>query len=237
MMPVQYQTQVDSNHYPNWTQLISHLNSTGVKVLTYINPLVSNVSERGTPYNHNYYKEALDNGYAVWNRDGSVWTGYSNSILTDLSNPSAYQWMKNIIVKNMLATGVCGWMCDFGEAIPLDAALSSDADPHKYHSLYPDVWARLNTDAIRDAGELGGSCNSDDIVFFMRSGNVMSPRSTQLFWLGDQTVTWDSHDGLATAVIGMLTQGLSGYSLTHSDIGGYTAIDYFPLRYVRSKNC
>ena len=98
-MPVQYQTQVDSNHYPNWTQLISHLNSTGVKVLTYINPLVSNVSERGTPYNHNYYKEALDNGYAVWNRDGSVWTGYSNSILTDLSNPSAYQWMKNIIVK------------------------------------------------------------------------------------------------------------------------------------------
>ena len=64
-----------------------------------------------------------------------------------------------------------------------------------------------------------GVCNSDDIVFFMRSGNVMSPCSTWLFWLGDQTVTWDSQDSLGTAIIGILTEGLSGYSLTHSDIG------------------
>ena len=71
--------QVDSSHYQNWTQLISDLNSRGIRVLTYINPLISNVSKRGTPYKHNYYKEALDSGYAVRNQDGSVWTGYSDS--------------------------------------------------------------------------------------------------------------------------------------------------------------
>ena len=102
-------------------------------------------------------------------------------------------------------------------------------------SYSTQVWAQLNRDAIRDTKQLIGkngttSCHSDDVVFFMRSGNAMSPGSTRLFWLGDQTVTWDSHDGLGTAIIGMLTEGLSGYSLTHSDIGGYTAIDYFPLR-------
>jgi alpha-glucosidase (family GH31 glycosyl hydrolase) len=79
-------------------------------------------------------------------------------------------------------------------------------------------------------------CDPDDIVFFMRSGNGKSPGSTPLFWVGDQTVTWDSHDGLGTVIIAMLTEGLSGYSLTHSDIGGYTAIDFFPLHYIRSKS-
>lgn len=33
----------------------------------------------------------------------------------------------------------------------------------------------------------------------------------------------------------MLSGGISGYSLNHPDIGGYTAIDSFPLRYYRSK--
>ena len=136
-------------------------------------------------------------------------------------------------LQNMLATGVCGWMCDFGESIPLDASLHNGIDPQQYHSLYPSVWGQLNADAVNEirlrSHQKSSTCNPDDIVYFMRSGNVGSPRSTGLFWLGDQTVTWDSHDGLETAIIGMLTEGLSGYSLTHSDIGGYTAISYFPL--------
>lgn len=59
----------------------------------------------------------------------------------------------------------------------------------------------------------------------MRSGATFSAAKTSLFWLGDQTVTWDEHDGLITIIIGLLSSGLSGYSLQHSDIGGYTAID------------
>ena len=70
-----------------------------------------------------------------------------------------------------------------------------------------------------------------DIVYFMRSGNTHSPSVTRLFWLGDQLVTWDSHDGLGTAIIGMLSSGLSGYSLTHSDIGGYTSIHVSVIKY------
>lgn len=65
---------------------------------------------------------------------------------------------------------------------------------------------------------------ASDIMYFMRSGSTLSPSLTRLFWLGDQMVTWDSHDGLATVIIGMLSSGLSGYSMQHSDIGGYTSI-------------
>ena len=35
--------------------------------------------------------------------------------------------------------------------------------------------------------------------------------------------TWDQYDGIKTALVGMLSGGMSGFSLMHSDIGGYNA--------------
>jgi alpha-glucosidase len=35
----------------------------------------------------------------------------------------------------------------------------------------------------------------------------------------------DKYDGLHSALIGILNGGMSGYSLGHSDIGGYTTIN------------
>ena len=48
-------------------------------------------------------------------------------------------------------------------------------------------------------------------------------------------MTWDEHGGVKSAVTGLLSSGLSGYSMEHSDIGGYTAIDNPLLQYHRSK--
>jgi alpha-glucosidase len=50
-----------------------------------------------------------------------------------------------------------------------------------------------------------------------------------------QIVSWDGDDGIKTAVTGILTSDLSGYSLTHSDIGGFTPLDHPLVRYHRSK--
>lgn len=130
-------------------------------------------------------------------------------------------------------------MCDFGEAIPLTATQKSGITGHELHSMYPTLWGQVNADAIqKSADKLKNNrwtdeiCSPDDIVYFMRSGNIYTPKSTRMFWLGDQMVTWDAYDGLATVIIGILSQGISGYSLTHSDIGGYTAIHKWPLKYV-----
>ena len=135
--------------------------------------------------------------------------------------------------QNMLGTGVCGWMCDFGESVPLNASLSSGQNPRQFHSQYPGLWAQLNADAISTAsaqGLLRNNCSEEDVVFFMRAGNALSPGKSRFFWLGDQTVTWDEHDGLATAITGMISGGISGYSLTHSDIGGYTAVHKYFIK-------
>ena len=60
----------------------------------------------------------------------------------------------------------------------------------------------------------------------MRSGSTFSTSVTPLFWLGDQMVTWDKYDGLASAIIGLLSSGIVGFTLTHSDIGGYTSLNF-----------
>jgi alpha-glucosidase (family GH31 glycosyl hydrolase) len=221
--------EVDSTHYPNWTNLVSSLHSSNIRTLTYVNPLLSNVSERGTPYHRNMYAEALMNDYAV-KESGKVWTGYGDSILVDLTNPTAIAWFKDIIKQEILSSGVDGWMCDFGESLPLIADLASGEDGHAVHSLYPYLWGKLNSQAIEAAAK-----NASDVVFFMRSGNYMTPNVSRLFWTGDQLVTWDVHDGIRSAVVAMLTSSLSGFTLTHTDIGGYTAIKIGELKYIRSK--
>lgn len=90
---------------------------------------------------------------------------------------------------------------------------------------------------MKEAIEESKVPHAKDIVPFMRSGSTRSPASTRLFWMGDQMPTIDSYDGLWSAIIGQLNGGLSGFTLGHSDIGGYTTV--YVLRglykYTRSK--
>jgi len=43
-----------------------------------------------------------------------------------------------------------------------------------------------------------------------------------LFWAGDQLTSWDENDGMQSALRAILSGGLSGMTLSHSDTGGYT---------------
>lgn len=103
-------------------------------------------------------------------------------------------------------------MADFGEALPFDSVLYGDASPAIWHNHYPEQWAKVNRLAIEEAGR------GDDIVFFNRSGYTQSPSHGTLFWLGDQLQSWDEFDGIKTAVVGLLSGGMSGFSLLHSAI-------------------
>jgi alpha-glucosidase (family GH31 glycosyl hydrolase) len=224
--------ELDRNHYPDWDSLVESLKRKNIRLMTYINPFLCD--DVGLKKNHhrNLFREAAEGGYLVKNRDGEPYRIRSSDFsagLVDLTNPGARTWIKDIIKEEMIGNGASGWMADFGEGLPYDAVLFSGADPKTYHDRYAEEWARVNREAIREAGR------EDDIVFFHRSGYIKSPRYSTLFWVGDQLVDWDEHDGIKSAVTGLLTSGLSGYSLEHSDIGGYTAIDNPLLRYHRSR--
>jgi len=224
--------ELDEDHYPDWNLLRESLGRNDTKLMTYVNPLLAaDVADKANN-RRNLFSEAARNGYLVENTDGEpylVRTTDFSAGLVDLTNPEARTWIKGVIKDELLGNGASGWMADFGEGLPYDAALFSGADPRSYHNRYAEEWAEVNREAIREAGKDG------EVVFFNRSGYSRSPEHSTLFWLGDQLVSWDEHDGIKSAVTGLVSSGLSGYSLEHSDIGGYTAIDNPLLQYHRSR--
>lgn len=48
-------------------------------------------------------------------------------------------------------------------------------------------------------------------------------------------VSWQNNDGIKSAVVGLLSSGLSGFAFNHSDIGGYCAVNLPIIRYQRSE--
>lgn len=72
-------------------------------------------------------------------------------------------------------------------------------------------------------------------MFFMRAGFRDSPKWASLFWEGDQMVSWQANDGIKSAVVGLLSSGISGYAFNHSDIGGYCAVNLPFIKYKRSE--
>ena len=210
--------QLDQTHYPNWDQLLVALrDQLDARMLIYINPFLAD-----QPGHDQLYREALQNGYLVTGADGQPIlipnAGFSAGLI-DLSNDDARTWIKGIIKDRLIdQAGASGWMADFGEALPFNAVLASGESADVWHNRYPEEWARVNRQAIEEAGQ------GSDAVFFNRSGYIRSPGISTLFWLGDQLQTWDEHDGIRSAITGALSGGISGFSLVHSDTGGFDSL-------------
>ncbi|MDX1615170.1 MAG: alpha-glucosidase, partial [Candidatus Promineifilaceae bacterium] len=223
--------ELDRQRYPAWERLLADLGAADIRVMLYASPFLADVSDKPN-HRRNLFAEAAAQGFLVRQEDGQPYliqnTDFSAG-LVDLSNPAARRWYKEVLAAEMLTAGASGWMADFGEALPFDVLLDSGATGQDYHNRYPEEWARLNRELVED------SASGDELLFFTRSGFTRSPGATTLFWLGDQLVSWDGHDGIKTAVTGLLSSGLSGFALNHSDIGGYTALSSPVLNYHRSK--
>ncbi|MFI7582852.1 alpha-glucosidase [Kocuria sp. M1N1S27] len=214
---VQWNWVLDTRHYPDWGELRETIGERlGARVVLYVSPFLTDL-----PGYDQLYTEAARAGDLVRNQQGDVYRIRNSTFtagLLDLSDPAARAWIKTTIQSNLVGSGAVGWMADFGEALPFDAVLHDGADPMEWHNRYPVEWARINREAIDEAG-LG-----TEGLFFNRSGHLHSPGLSTLFWMADQIQSWDAHDGLRSAITGALPSGMSGFSLTHSDIGGFTPI-------------
>mmetsp|Transcript_41042 Transcript_41042/g.113021 ORF Transcript_41042/g.113021 Transcript_41042/m.113021 type:complete len:799 (-) Transcript_41042:96-2492(-) len=217
--------ELDRDRYPGWDDLLADLSKKGIRVLTYVNPFVVDASGKRA-LERNLYTEAKDGGFFIRAPSGEPYaiqnTTFEASML-DLTNPGCRQFLKAIIKDNVIGAGASGWMADYAEALPFDAVLHGQQDAAQYHNEYPIEWARLNREVIVEAGL------EDDVLFFTRSGYHTSPGSTTCFWLGDQLTSWRQEDGIKSVVTGLVSSGLSGFSLNHGDVGGYTCTYILPV--------
>ncbi len=223
--------EANKNVYEDWPGLIQNLRERGIRVVTYFNPYLADVVDQQVDFERKYYREAVNFDYLIKSPNGEPYTfgaGLFDGAIVDLTNPRAREFLKGLL-KDQIALGVSGWMADFGEAVPYDASLYSGEDPKTYHNKFPAEWAKLNREAIEESNA------SDEVITFHRSGNSKSPSYAPLFWSGDQLVTWDDKDGLKTVVPALTSSGISGWSLSHSEVAGYLSINIGLLNYRRSK--
>ncbi len=221
--------ELDNDRYPNWNQLYDSLNNKNISLMGYINPFLVDVTNDKSNYRRDLYKEATDHNFLVLNNAGQPYQVQNSSFtsgILDLSDTACVHWVKDIIKDEMLARGLKGWMADFAEALPFDVELHSGESTSTFHNKYPEIWEKINKEAIREANV------KDTVIFFSRAGYTKSPMYATLFWQGDQIVGWGKNDGLKSAVTGLLSGGLSGFTLNHSDIGGYTSITIPVINYL-----
>lgn len=212
---LQWNWRYHDGMYPDLPQKIEELHQRGIRFLGYINPYLVNDGD--------LYEEGKEKGYFAAKADGSDYLvdfGEFYCGVVDLTNPDAYNWFKDdVIKKHSLNIGIDGWMADFGEYLPTDdIQLFSGRPAMTEHNHWPALWAKCNYDAVAESGKLG------DVVYFMRAGATGSQKYCTLLWAGDQSVDFSLHDGLATVICAALSAGMSGCGLSHSDIGGYTSL-------------
>lgn len=216
--------QADTAQYPDLPNFIRELNGRGIEVLGYVNPFLV---EHGP-----LFEEARAKGFFVKKWDGSDYaikaTGF-DAYLIDFTNPAAAKWMVQRIKTELIGAGFSGWMADFGEWLPWDAKLFDGRTGALYHNQYPVDWARINHEAVAEANAEGR------VAFFMRSGYTGAAQFTPFYWAGDQNVNWGRHDGIGSVVPSLLSSGLSGMAVNHSDVGGFTAIKRFPVKLRRTR--
>ena len=217
---VMWNWEWDKELYKDLDRKIPEWKEKGVHFLGYINPFIA--------LEKDLYKTASEKGYCVKDKDGKdylVTITTFPAAMVDFTNPEAYEWYKNIIKDNMIGLGLSGWMADFGEYLPLDSVLWSREDPALLHNRWPAIWAKMNREAVIEAGK------ENEVFFFMRAGHTGSIPECDMMWTGDQHVDWSLDDGLASVMPATLSLAMSGFGITHSDVGGYTTI----MQMTRSK--
>ncbi len=202
--------RLDEGLYPGLRDRIRDWGSRGVAFLGYVNPYLCEDGE--------LFAEAAAKGFLALDPAGKPYLAKTTSFpfgLVDLTNPGAYAWLKGVIKENMLGLGMRGWMADFGEYLPTDAVLAGGSGL-EWHQRWPLLWARLNREAVEEAGALG------EALFFVRSGWSGVTRHATMLWAGDQHVDWSPDYGLGSALRACLSLAMSGAGACHADIGGYT---------------
>lgn len=172
------------------------------------------------PVKDSLYKIALRNNYLV-KKNGKIARPANTTFsagLIDLTNPEAREWFKSIIKSELLDRGVAGWMLDYGESFPFDATLCCGLNPAEQHNVFPELLGQVNYEVIHEANK------QDEILNFLRAGFTKSPGFTPAFWAADQMTIGPGPDGMESAMVALISSGLSGIAINHSDTGGYTSI-------------
>ncbi len=115
--------ELDTDHYPYWGGLRETLAENNVSILIYMNPMLTNVSEKANA-KQNFYAEGCSKNHFIRLNNGDrfetrAFSDFS-AAMVDFDKPEAIEFYKRILRNAIETTGAKGMMIDFGEAYPLN---------------------------------------------------------------------------------------------------------------------
>ena len=204
---------LDTQLYPHWSSFVAELRQRRIEVVSYFNPRIIYSECKDctfeTAQRNNYFIKDQENKTLI------LGNGDFSFAKLNLFSEKTRLWFSQLIRDHFEEAPVKGWMADFSEALPKEAQLPDGRSGTDAHNAYIYEWAKLNGQLIDEI---------DEGFVFMRGGILGSHRHIHAFWLGDQLTSWDRYDGLHSTIIGLISSGLSGALVNHSDIGGMTGL-------------
>lgn len=193
--------------YTDADVMIDELDAQGFRWLAYFAPFLTTGTQT--------YAEAEAAGAVLQGPDGgpSLFPGpFLEPIsVVDLSGPAGMAFVEARTAE-AATLGIGGWMADFAEWLPTDAALADGRTGQAAHNRYPEWWQQAHA---------AGAAAGDRVAFFARSGWVRTPGLAPVVWAGDQRTSWEVDDGLPSVIPMGLGAGASGVPLFTHDVGGY----------------
>jgi len=229
-----YNWIMERGHYKHWHKMVADLDAAGINLGIYLSPMVEEIPVHLRSGRRYLFGEGLKKGHFVRSSEGPRKKEKSHIIhdkegeiyelnkkksetrvgLLDVTSYEACQWWKRVIQDEVMTyAGASFWMAGNGELAPIANSVyhTRAINGLLCHNAYAESWARVNQEAIRDAGREG------DSFFLVNSGCGHTPNYAASTCLGDQVVNYKSKDagGLQAVLNGLVNGGFSGFTYGH----------------------
>ncbi len=202
----------DKDAFPKPRAMIKDFKRDGVNTILITEPFILNTSKN--------WQQALDKGALARNPNGDakIFDFYfGTSGLVDVFNPRAAKWFWNKHHR-LLKQGIEGIWGDLGEpeAHPSDIIHNRQWAADEVHNVFGHQWAKtLHQNHTK-------TYPNKRPFIMMRSGFAGSQHYGMVPWSGDVSRSWPALQ--AQIEIG-LQMGVLGLGYSHSDLGGFVALD------------
>ena len=213
--------------FPDLGRLAGDLKRDGIKLVTITDLHIASVPGEG----YGPYDTGLAGDHFLKNPDGSlyvapVWPG--PSVFPDFTRRETRNWWGDLY-KEFVDDGIAGFWNDMNEpaifetptkTMPLDTVHRIAADDFaprttshaEVHNIYGMENARATFEGLQ-------RLRPDARPFVMTRATYAGGQRYAVTWTGDNSATWDH---LKLSVQQQLNLGLSGFSYSAADIGGFT---------------
>jgi alpha-glucosidase len=230
-MDIDYQDRyrpftVDKTKFPDLKKLNTDMNADGIRLVA--------ITDLHIAYAPNEYYSPLKTGFAgnhfVHKADGSlyvapVWPG--PAVFPEFTRAATRKWWGDLY-KDFIADGFAGFWNDMNEpavfetptkTMPLDNLHRVDSDDFSArdatHAEIHNVYGMQNTRGTFEGME---RLRPDIRPFVMTRASYAGGQRYSATWTGDNSSTWDH---LRLCVEQLINLGLSGFSYSGCDVGGF----------------